>query len=316
MNALLNMKDQQIMLDGILNWLHTNMSHFCTPDEKQYVGIHPEEIEPDITRKAFTELGLAIRFAQKSKKVRNHPIFIEIKDKWIKNIKDSSFFFDTKRRLRLFPHRTLAYATLKSLGINNEEVKYDLETVMSRNYMDRVERSAWDKLDMKYYTEIAQLPNEYPSYQRLFHDSILENLPSHSYAQNLDFYGLTHLVFHLSNFSENDMKLITKEKFDQIQEYIDATLSLCLIEQDWDLVQELLINQYCMRKTFTELDIFSANAIKDIQQPQGFIPGRHWVKNQHKEDYSSKEQHSFKDVYHPTILGLFLLILELKDTNE
>ncbi len=316
MNTLLNNEDQQIMLDGILNWLNLNMLHFCTPNEKQYVGIHPEEIEPDITRKAFTELGLAIRFAQNSKKVSNHTVFKEIKDKWIKNIKDSSFFFDTKRRLRLFPHRTLAYATLRSLGIDNEEVRYDLETVMSRNYMDRVERSAWDKLDMKYYTEIAQLPNEYPSYKRLFHDSILENLPSHSYAQNLDFYGLTHLIFHLSDFSKNDMRLITGEKFDHIQEYIDATLSLCLIEQDWDLVQELLINQYCMRKTFTELDVFSAKAIKDIQQPEGFIPGRNWVKSQHKDDYSSKEQHSFNDVYHPTILGLFLLILELKDTDE
>ncbi|AGC78200.1 hypothetical protein LX97_03002 [Nonlabens dokdonensis] len=316
MTALLNAKDQKKMLDGLLMWLNSNMLHFCTPNEREFIGIHPEEIEPEITRKAFTELGLAIRFAQNSKKVCHHPVFIELKNKWIKNITDSSFFFDTKRRLRLFPHRTLAYATLRSLGIENKQVKHDLETVMSRNYMDRVERSAWDKLDMKYYTEIAQLPNDFPSYRRLFQDSILENLPSHSYAQNLDFYGLTHLIFHLSDFSKNDMKIIAGKKFEEIQEYIDATLCLCLIEQDWDLVQELLINQYCMRKTFTELDVYSASAIKDIQQPQGFIPGRNWVKNQHKDVNFDKNQHSFEDVYHPTILGLFLLILELKDTDE
>ena len=109
------------------------------------------------------------------------------------------------------------------------------------------------------------------------------------------------------------MKQISGEKYSQIQEYIDATLCLCLVEQDWDLVQELLINQYCMRKTFTPLDIYSANAVKDIQQSEGFIPGREWVKNYHNNTNSSDETHSFKDVYHPTILTLFLLALESKE---
>ena len=313
MNSLLSNKDQDTMLEGILNWLNVNMDCFCTPNELDYGHLHPEKIKPDITRKAYTELGLALRFARKSPKISSHPLFEKIKNKWIDNITDNFVFFDTRRRLQLFPHRVLAHATLKSFGIKNEEYKNDLETVMENGYMDRVERSAWEKLDMKYYTEMAGLKNQFPSYEKLFQESTLNNLPSISYAQKYDFYGLTHLIFHFSDFSENDMKQLSGEKFNEIQEYIDATLCLCLIEQDWDLAQELLINQYCMRKKFTSLDIFTANAIKDIQQPEGFVPGREWVKEYHINPDFNKKDYSFKDVYHPTILALFLLTLETKE---
>ena len=300
------------MLEGVLHWINVNMPRFCTPNELDCVDEHPEKISADLSRKAFTELGLALRFAQKSKKVRNHALYETIKKKWINNIEENAFFYDTKKRLQLFPHRLLAFATLKSFGIENQEVKYNLETVMNGGYMDRVERSAWEKLDMKYYVEMAGLKNQFPSYDQLYKASTLHNLPRISAAQNIDFYGLTHLIFHLSDFSEKDMKEMFEEKYEDIQEYIDATLCFCLMEQDWDLVLELLINQYCLRKNFAEIDVSAAEAIKGIQQSEGFIPGRDWVKEYHSTSNFKKNAHSFEDVYHPTVLALFLLTLESK----
>jgi hypothetical protein len=312
MNTLFSKKEQEEMLDGVLYWLNANISKFSTPDEATLCHIHPEMISPDITRKAFSELGLALRFALRSPAISEHPEFKKLKEGWLRILREKNFFFDTKRRVKLFPHRTLAYAALKSFGIENNEVKADLETVMNRQYMDRVERSAWEKLDMKYYTESAGLPNQFSSYEDLYQQCMLQNLPSMSYAQNYDFYGLTHLLFHFSDFSVKDMRVFFGNKYGEIQDYIDASLSLCLTEQNWDLVEELLINQYCMQKTFTQLDLSAASALKNMQQPDGFIPGSDWLKNfQEKPDFD-KKSHSFDDVYHPTILGLFLLTCDLK----
>jgi hypothetical protein len=298
------------MLDGILFWLSRNINKFETPLETKVKSKTPESISPDLSRKAFCELGLVLRLAQRSPILRESSEIKKIKFQWLAILEKQDFFFDTRRRIQLFPHRVIAFAVMKSFGIVNNKVFENLQTVMQRGYMDSVERSAWEKLDMKYYIEAAGLVNCFPSYTQLYQQSSLRQLPLLSYAQNMDLYGLTHLIFHFSDFGQINIKSFMGDDFQGIQNYVDLSLAFCLIKQDWDLVAELLINQHCLGKKFTNIDVEAANIFRGIQQTSGFIPGRDWVNNQHKNNYSNKEEHDFADVYHPTLLGFFLLVCE------
>lgn len=311
MKRLLNIQDQQNMLDGILCWLKNNINGFIPQID---TNSRPEHISPDISVKAFSELGLALMFAHRSQTIVDRKEFKELRKLWISILYEKSFFSDIRRKLQFFPHMTLTYAALETMGKEDLKVKKDLQSVMQNQYMDRVERSAWDKLDMKYYTEAAGLKNQFPSYENLYNASMLHHLPSLSYATRHDLYGLTHLLFHFSDFSRRNMKDFAKDTYEEIQKYVDASLSLCVIEQDWDLVEELLINQYCMRKRFDSFDRHAAKSVKYIQSVSGFIPGRKWVQSCWEDETYDKNTFSFNDVYHPTIVGLILLTLET--TNQ
>ena len=313
MNTLLQRQDQVRMLEGALFWLNNHIEEFITPKEDTIASSDPEHIKPDLSRKAFTELGLALRLAQRSPALKHHPDLAQLQQAWLDILHQQNFFYDIRRRVQLFPHRIIAYATMRSFGLDDEHVHKNLQIVMNRHYMDRVERSAWEKLDMKYYIQAAGLQEEFPSYQALLDGCSLNQLPSLSYVQNFDLYGLTHLLFHFSDFGAVDMRLFLGDIYQQVQDYVDLSLTMCLLQQDWDLVTELLINQYCLGKQFSALDKDTAQALQGIQQPAGFIPGRNWVQAQHSNNPPDKTEHCFADVYHPTVLALFLMICELAE---
>lgn len=310
MNKLFNNSDRDNMLEGVLDWLDSNIDKFQTPVEDSIVDIAPENIKADLSRKALIELGLALRLAQRSPILRKHPKIEKLKEAWISIVYSQNFFFDSRRRIQLFPHRVVACSVLKSFGSNEPEVSNDLQTVLDRGYMDRIERSAWDKLDMKYYIEACDLKHSFSNNNDLLLHSSLINLPKLSYIQNLDLYGLTHLLFHFSDFGTIDMKQFLGVYYKDIQKYVDLSTSLSIIKQDWDLTAELLINQFCLRKHFTEIDRDIASTLFKSQQSSGFIPGRDWVKQ--RQDGKSLQENTpiFDDVYHPTIVTLILLDCE------
>ncbi len=310
MNTLYSNATRTDMLEGILSWLVNNITHFTPPKEDQQATQNPELISPDLSRKAHAELGLALRLAQRSKPLRQHPLLQRLKNMWTAVLDQQNFFFDIRRRLQLFPHRTIAAATLKSFGMENKQVRDELQTVLQQKYMDRVERSAWDKLDMKYYTEAAGLRNEFPSDQNLYAASTLHQLPSLAYVQNHDLYGITHLLFHFTDFGRHDLQTLAGSAKQDIQAYVDLALALCDLTDDYDLMAELLINQHCLNKPFNAIDRQIADNLQRTQQTAGFIPGRNWVSEQQTQPKQNPNDHQFEDVYHPTILGLILICCE------
>jgi hypothetical protein len=298
------------MLEGILDWLYLNIDQFQTPFEENVFGVTPEHIKADLSRKAFIELGLALRLAQRSFFLKRHPKIEKLKEAWMSIIDSQNFFFDTRRRIQLYPHRVVAFAVLKSFGINKKNVLEDLQTVLNRGYLDRVERSSWDKLDMKYYIEACEMKHDFPNNYELLLNSSLLNLPQLSYLNNMDLYGLTHLLFHFSDFGLVDMKHFLGINYPKIQDYVNLSMVMSLIKQDWDLTAELLISQYCLQKQFTDTDRNAGYTLYKTQQSSGFIPGREWVKQKQENKSFQDNKPLFDDVYHPTIVSLILLNCE------
>jgi hypothetical protein len=311
MNKLLSTRNQTDMLEGILYWLSANISEFDPASDNNLSNATPEAIKPDLTRKAIVELGLALRLAQRSPLLKKNPEIEKLKKLWVAILDSQNIFFDIGRRLQLYPHSVVAYAVLKSFGINRDDLWEDLQIVLDRGYVDRVERSAWDKLDMKYYIEAAGLNHNFSSDEELYKECSLRRLPKLPFAQTHDLYGLTHLLFHFSDFGLIDLRNLMKDDYQIVQHYVDLSQSVCLIKQDWDLTAELLINQYCLNKRFTDVDRNAAHTLFKAQQPGGFIPGRAWVKEKNEKGITADQPYSFGDVYHPTLVSMILLDCEL-----
>jgi hypothetical protein len=291
------------LLSGLLSWLVSSAPHFDPPQEDE-VSDAPERIEPGRGRKAYGELGLALLLAQRSPRLAGDPSIEALTEIWLDTLDRRRVFFDMDRRPTLFPLRVVFYATLHGLGHDDLDARAGIQRVLDRGYMDRRERSSWDKLDFKYYLDLAGLRHGFPSSSRLFSESSLAALPALPYATTFDFYALTHLVFGLSGFGEApDLPRSAPD----IDGYSSAALAICLAAEDWDLVGELLASRICLDLANAGIDRAAALALADAQDPKGFIPGRA-LKSDGSGELSDRE--FFLDVYHPTLVCLILLACE------
>jgi hypothetical protein len=292
---------QEALLGGLLAWLTSSVSWFEPPQEEQPVDTAPEEIQPGPRRKAFGELGLALSLAQRSPLLRQDARVRELKEHWVLTISECNVFFDVDRRVCLFPLRLVAYATLRSLGHDIPGVAAALQRVLDRQFMDRRERSAWEKLDLKYYMDAVGLRHAFPPAARLLDESTLPALPSLAHATKFDLYALTHLIFDLSDFGGSPSGV---EAVPGLTDYTAVALAMCVAMEDWDLVAEIMAARVCARLAGEGIDIAGARALADAQHESGFVPGRRWTAG---ELDRAPAADVFFDVYHPTLVSLILI---------
>jgi len=308
MKHLFGSSEREVLLTGIVSWLRTHIDSFDPPQEDDILNVAPEEIRPDKRRKAFGELGAALRLTMRVPELAQNPEIRWLINEWVNLAKRRQIFFDVRRRVHLFPQCAVAYAVLKALGHPVEEVGQLLQTVLNRGFIDRVEISAWHKLDIKYYLDSAGLQHGFADDVTLLNESTLTRLPNLPYATTYDLYGLTHLLFHFSDFGLKDLRPLLGRHFEQIRRYAGLALSMCLSMQDWDLTAELLMSRICLSVSDNLLDREAAHALCEYQQSTGFLPGRAWMEGTiDGEGARDRDEQEFFDVYHPTLLGLFLI---------
>jgi hypothetical protein len=301
------------LLSGLLQWLLDNIAMFDPPQEDEVDADAPEAVMPDRSRKAFGELGAALRLAWRVPALKARVEVAELRSAWLALARKRNIFFDARRRIWLFPHRAVALAVLSELGEASVDVKRALQNVLDRGWMDRTERSAWQKLDLKYYFDAAGLRHVFPDDESLFLQSSLATLPSLPYVTRSDLYGVTHLVFHLADFGRVDLNPIGgASRCRALADFVQGALAMCLHERDYDLVAELMINRLCLKRGGDALDRHAADALCEVQDPTGFLPDLAWLAGLPPEsDASLQGEAKFFAVYHPTVVGLFLVATDM-----
>lgn len=297
MNALFEQRSRDRLLDGVAGWLERHLVDFDPPQEDELLDVMPEEIRPDRARKAFGELGAALRLTTRAGALHCRDDIRRIRDKWTSLLTVRRFFFDLPRRIHLFPMRVVACSALASFEALDPALARALQRVLDRQFIDRVELSAWHKLDMKYYLDSLSIRHAYGTNAELLPASTLVALPALPHATTYDFYGLTHLVFHFSDFGRTDIRAALGVHFDNVREYAAAALADRLAARDWDLTAEMLLTRLCLGVRGEPIDREGARALCEAQRPSGLVPGR-----LHNDD--------FFDAYHPTLLCLFLIACE------
>lgn len=304
---------RETLLDGLLDWLAGSVLWFDPPQEDEVADTSPEEIMPGRRRKAFGELGLALRLALRSPVLRDRDPILALRDGWIAKVRQRNVFFDVRRRSCLFPLRVVAYSTLRSFGHDAEGVAQSLQRVLDRGFVDRRERSAWEKFDLKYYFDDVGLRHALPDAPALTSQSSLPRLPALPYATRFDLYALTHLIFDITDFGRRGVGRAA-DWSNAAGDYSAAALAMCLSTQDWDLTAELVAARVCAGWGWGRIDDAAVLALSESQHPTGFIPGTEWMTGRLAENAGGKlDADLFFDVYHPTLVCLIMIAAATAD---
>jgi hypothetical protein len=297
---------------GALSWLTENISFFDPPQENEVFDVAPEHILPGRARKAFGELGLALRLAQRVPELRAHGHVRALTDAWLRMARERQIFFDARRRVHLVPLMAVALAVLAALDAAPASALRALQSVLDRRFLDRNERSAWSQIDIKYYLDAVGLRHAFPDAATLFGISSLINPPALPHAQRMDLYAITHLVFHLSDFGARALCGPGTPHLSDIRDYVALALAMCLAERDFDLVGEFLATRICLQGGADELSYHASEALAKAQQPSGFIPDLAWLRGLGTlEPGKERSEEEFFAVYHPTLVAVMVVVCDM-----
>ena len=262
-------------------------------------------------RKAFGELGLALRLVHRVPAMSARPEVRRLREAWLGMARRRRIFFDARRRVHLIPLLAVALTVLDDLDVAPRAALRALQTVLDRQFLDRTERSAWSQADILYYLDALGLRHSIPDAATLLQRSSLMASPALAHAQRIDLYAVTHLIFHLSDFGARDLAGATPSQIATMQDYVALALSTCLAEQDFDLVVEFC-DPRLLRERPDALSHFAAEALCEAQQPSGFIPDQSWLNGlEPAEDPQERTKQEFIAVYHPTLVALIVLACDM-----
>jgi hypothetical protein len=299
---------RETLLDGLLEWLAGSGSWFDPPQEDEVFDVAPEEIVAGRSRKAFVELGLALRLAMRSPALREHPALCQMRDAWVAKVYEREVFFDVRRRPNLLPLRVVAYGTLRSFGHDVDGVAASLQRVLDRGFVDRRERSAWEKFDLKYHFDDLGLRHALPAATALVAQSTLPSPAPLPHATRFDLYAFTHLVFDVTDFGGRRPDRIGSDWGGAARDYSAAALAMCMSMQDWDLTGELVAARTCAGFGWEPIDDAAVLALCHSQHSTGCIPGREWTAEKLAAGSGDPVGADlFFDVYHPTLVALIMI---------
>lgn len=305
-------ESRSCLLEGVLSWLGMRLELFDPPQEEAVTGEVPETIVQGRRRKAFGELGAALRLASRAPSLRTHPRIRLLAAEWKRLARERNIFFDARRRIQLFPPMAVALAVLTAIEPGEDQPdRLRLQTVLDRGFMDRVERSAWHKLDLKYYFEAAGLTHGFEGDAALLAQCSLMAPPALPWASTMDLYGVTHLIFHFTDFGTRPLPAVAGFDRDVLDRYVALALAMCLAERDFDLVAELLMSRLCLGAPADPLSRTAAAALCAAQQAEGFMPDRTWPPDVAGLTPAEAMEKEFFGVYHPTVVTLFLIACDM-----
>ena len=300
------------LLEGVLSWLGARRVLFTPPKEDAVTGQPPDAIVQGRRRKAFGELGAALRLTHRVPALRDHPEVRALAAEWTRLAREQDIFFDARRRVQLFPPMAVALAVLTAIEPDAEHpARPVLQSVLDRGFMDRVERSAWQKLDLKYYFEAAGLSHGFDSDTALMSQCSLMAPPALPWSNTMDLYGITHLIFHFTDFGLRPLPAVDGFDIAALDDHVTLALAMSLAERDFDLVAELLMSRLCLGIVSDPLNHAAATALCAAQQTGGFMPDRTWPPDMEGLTGDEALEKEFFGVYHPTVVTLFLIACDM-----
>ena len=301
----------EILLSNIINktlyWVNQNISYFSLPNHKDIEANSEAEIAFSLQHKAFIELGIAYFLMNRYPQMRQRQEFRILLKHIQEEIQKSNITFNMFRRVNLFYFYLLVYSCLITCDLQVNSLKIFLQKILEQNYVGVIERQPWQKIELKYYLEIAGFKHSLTDYQNLYEQSSAFLLPSPIYLSNMDTYVLTHAIFYLSDFGQRDLKPILLERYDKTREYIMLLLGLYTRKCNWDLVGELLMCCIFLQITHSSSLIELAwKGIFQAQNSQGFISGIPFGKQKQENtlEEDTDDLSIFRSNYHPTLVTL------------
>jgi hypothetical protein len=201
----------------------------------------------------------------------------------------------------------LIYAALAPAGIDAGLRDAALARLEASGHLLAAGKSAYTRLETRFYADKAGARHELPSYEELIEQNILVRLPEKVPVTITEAYTITHSSFYVSDFGFRRPAL-APQACERARHLVSEMLDYCAGQDMWDLTAELLITLACLGANPLDMPagLAGLRCLRRAQLPDGAIPGRSAAQ---RPEASASAAEFFHKSYHTTLAVILMSVI-------
>jgi uncharacterized protein DUF6895 len=280
---------------GALGWLDAARDRFVLPAD-----IFPDRLNPNKEMKRLGEMLLAASIALREGSLgsRETQIASALVDFVWAQLRDGELLYELQREQPIETYPLETYASFVRIGYRHPQLD-QLVAHLNRLRAGRVLEVVPNRALAVFNAERQLGPPPRVDPAVLTARTWLGGMPEPWAIDFLTLYGVTHTVFHLTDWGARPDDLpVRLQRY--LHAWLPAWLEVYLEAGDWDLVGELLIVGLCLTEPAHSPHAWEALA--HVQQSDGLLPAS-------AERVPTDAGKAFRDHYHPTVVAAVAGIL-------
>jgi hypothetical protein len=218
---------------GTLNWVKSNIGEF---DPTAHKG------NGNLRLKALSELLFLCSLYKRKFKVLRPP-FDEFVTYGVEVVRRVNYADGMHRNPELILPYSIIYKSLRECGVTLEGQKGVIQSMLGIGLPMATEDNPYRKMELRYALEDGGFRGLPPSIRTLFRGTslctTLRDTPPVLSFRLEQIYGLTHVVFYLTDFGLSTKTWVPK--VESLRWLVSAMLGIQTLERNWDAVAELLM---------------------------------------------------------------------------
>ena len=202
----------------------------------------------------------------------------------------------------------MTYCALTPPEVTIDFRRVALAELTNDGYLTPGGKSAYLRLETRFYAELADAMHEFELYPDLSGSGILAKLGTVQSISEQEVYELTHTIFYLTDFGFQNADLPPADR-ERILPVIDRLADYFIRNDYWDLAGELIWTQFCLGEDPANSASGRAGIqrLRQVQLVNGAIPGR---SSGRLPEESATPGEIFRKAYHTTLVtALVSLVL-------
>lgn len=285
------------MVDRGIGWIHSNFQRFLPSKD------NPQPNNQQL--QSLSELAVFCWLVLERSKSFGHDDRLWSCATQVKEVYCSPIFFERLYRLPdPFISQALIAVSLHRIGLLPSTELRPLQENLDRTNALVSERLPHRQLELRHILDAGGFVYSLPSYRTLYRGSVAAKSLNPIYATGFDAYSVTHALFYSSDFGACEVRGASPSHISRTSYTVEMLLGMYIREGNWDLVAELLLSSYCLRKTSSLIYGEGWKRLIAAQQQSGALPGPDYSGAKERElSNVAREAYVFETSYHTTLVS-------------
>ena len=278
-----------------LNWVRLNLREFDPTTHK---------VNQNLRLKALSELLFMSSLYKRRFKTMRPPMdgFVAY---GVEVIRRMTYVDGIHRKPELVLPYSIMYKSLRECGLEAEILKGVIQSMLDIGLPMATEDNPYRKMELRYALENGRFNHLPPPIQTLFRNtslntSLRDTPPVLSFRLE-NIYGLTHVVFYLTDFGFSTKSNIPN--IASLRWLVSTMLGVQTLERNWDTVAELLMCCSFLNYFPSPLYLQAWTALFKAQKSNGSLTDNFFdVKKFDSMDVAEKGRYYFEQHYHTTLV--------------
>ena len=165
------------------------------------------------------------------------------------------------------------YATLRSVGLDDEPMRARIQKAIRAGWLDQTERFPHREMDIRSCLDSCGIECDSPPLDELYRRSILGASPNPILLGEHDLYALTHVVMFVCDFGARPPHAMPASQREGASDLLSALSVVAAQDGHWDLLAEFLLCWSCLELPESGLVRKAWKALAHAQLDDGAVPG-------------------------------------------